>query len=313
MSDTFERETFKMRIQVQAEDLKNENTPGIGKHYVISDIHGMYGSYMEVIKKLSKEDKLYIIGDVIDRGDEGIKIIQDIMERQRKTNNGPQIIFLLGNHEVMFLQTVNLMLTYGMNRDDLIRLVENKDNIEVFYDSIKSKGVSQEEIEAISNWINNNHGDKTIFRYLEDLGPSKMKETYKFLLEANVILPQKIGEQDFLFVHAMPIGDKNKLEEMKKTRKGYNITELTLEEYRFMLTERDEETYQLAQDAGFITICGHTPTPGMITSMKNEGFIRVDAGCGQGKSTSKLALYCIEDESVEYIDEKNESDIGEYR
>ena len=51
-----------------------------GKNYAISDIHGMYGSYMEVMKKLKKEDCLYIIGDVIDRGEHGIDIIDDIIK-----------------------------------------------------------------------------------------------------------------------------------------------------------------------------------------------------------------------------------------
>lgn len=312
MSDTFEREEFKKRIQVQVEDLNSEAAAKIGKHYVMSDIHGMYGSYMEAIRKLNKEDHIYIVGDVIDRGKDGIKIILDIMERQNNPGNGPKITFLIGNHEVMFLQTVTIMLEYGLNRDDLIRLMECSD-FATFFDSIKNKGISLEEADAMHNWIKGNHGDKTIFSYLEDIEPSKRKQIYNFFLESYVILPQRIKEQDFLFVHAMPINDEEKLEKMKKTGEGYNIMELTLKEYRFMLTERENETYKQAHNMGFITICGHTPSPGTIINRKDKGFVRVDAGCGQGKTTSKLALYCIEDERVEYINEKNEIDIGETR
>ena len=38
--------------------------------YVISDIHGNYDLFMELLKKikLSGKDTLYVLGDVVDRG-----------------------------------------------------------------------------------------------------------------------------------------------------------------------------------------------------------------------------------------------------
>ena len=64
--------------------------------YVISDIHGRYDQYLQLLKKInfSLEDDLYILGDVVDRGPEPIKVLQDIMQR-------PNVIFILGNHELM--------------------------------------------------------------------------------------------------------------------------------------------------------------------------------------------------------------------
>lgn len=40
-------------------------------HYVISDIHNDYQKFCELLKviKLSKEDKLFIVGDLFDRSD----------------------------------------------------------------------------------------------------------------------------------------------------------------------------------------------------------------------------------------------------
>ena len=165
----------------------------------------------------------------------------------------------------------------------------------------------------MNNWIKENHGDKTIFSFYRNLNSSQMKEIYKFLLKSYVVLPQKIGEEHYLFVHSMPINDKTKLEEMKIAGKGYNIMELTPEEYRFMLTERDKQTYNLAQQVGFTTICGHTPKCGQIINSKENSFVRIDAGCGHKKKTSKLALYCIDDDKVEYIDEIKENDLDEER
>lgn len=67
--------------------------------FACSDIHGNFEVYMKVINKLSENDKLYIIGDVIDRGADGIKILLDIMKRDN-------VEFILGNHEWMLLVSV---------------------------------------------------------------------------------------------------------------------------------------------------------------------------------------------------------------
>jgi len=42
--------------------------------YAISDIHGYYDKYIRMLDKIefNKNDMLYVIGDVIDRGDDGI-------------------------------------------------------------------------------------------------------------------------------------------------------------------------------------------------------------------------------------------------
>lgn len=71
----------------------------MGYTYVISDIHGAYEQYMQMKKKikLSKSDKLYIIGDIFDRGPGTYKILKDVMDNDN-------IILLLGNHEYAYLQ-----------------------------------------------------------------------------------------------------------------------------------------------------------------------------------------------------------------
>lgn len=51
--------------------------------YVISDIHGCYDAYKEMLEKIqfSENDMLYVLGDVLDRGPHPIRIIQDLMRR----------------------------------------------------------------------------------------------------------------------------------------------------------------------------------------------------------------------------------------
>ena len=72
--------------------------------YVISDIHGCYEEYMELLQKinLSQEDWLFILGDAIDRGPEPIKVIQDLMKREN-------ITYIIGNHDYMFLHFMRKM------------------------------------------------------------------------------------------------------------------------------------------------------------------------------------------------------------
>lgn len=44
--------------------------------YVMSDLHGMYSSYLKMLRKIHfcDADMLYILGDVIDRGPQPIQI-----------------------------------------------------------------------------------------------------------------------------------------------------------------------------------------------------------------------------------------------
>lgn len=62
--------------------------------YVMSDIHGCYDKYMNMLSKInfSCDDTLYILGDVVDRGNGGMKVILDAAAREN-------VITLKGNHD----------------------------------------------------------------------------------------------------------------------------------------------------------------------------------------------------------------------
>ena len=69
--------------------------------YVVSDIHGCYDKYRELLRviQLQPDDTLYVLGDVIDRGPDGFKILLDMAQR-------PNVVGLLGNHEAMAIQAL---------------------------------------------------------------------------------------------------------------------------------------------------------------------------------------------------------------
>ena len=67
-------------------------------HYVVSDIHGEADRFYAMLDKIqfSDSDYLYILGDVVDRGTDGIALLQQIMAT-------PNMVMILGNHEYMML------------------------------------------------------------------------------------------------------------------------------------------------------------------------------------------------------------------
>ena len=62
--------------------------------YCMSDIHGHYDKYLEMLRKIDFKDSdtLFVLGDVVDRGPSSMEILLDMMCR-------PNVIPILGNHE----------------------------------------------------------------------------------------------------------------------------------------------------------------------------------------------------------------------
>ena len=69
--------------------------------YVISDIHGHYDEFMEMLKLIDfkDEDELYVLGDCIDKGPRSIDTLLYCLEHD---NNH----MCLGNHECMMYQYI---------------------------------------------------------------------------------------------------------------------------------------------------------------------------------------------------------------
>lgn len=124
--------------------------------YVISDVHGQYNAYKKMLNKIrfTKNDFLYVLGDVIDRGPEGLRIIQDIMKRENAE-------LLLGNHECMLLNA----LQYLRKREAGVE-EENTDGITPYElwvhpcnggegTCLELFGMPEEEQQAIEEYLRN--------------------------------------------------------------------------------------------------------------------------------------------------------------
>ena len=87
--------------------------------YVISDIHGEYGKFMELLDIIhfSDEDILYVLGDVVDRGKNPVKTLLKMMEM-------PNVIPIAGNHEQMMLECMSVLINEVKDENSIKEFAE---------------------------------------------------------------------------------------------------------------------------------------------------------------------------------------------
>lgn len=64
--------------------------------YACADLHGQGWAWDAIKNRLAPSDYLYFIGDAVDRGPDGVRIMQEILDR-------PNTTYIQGNHEDMML------------------------------------------------------------------------------------------------------------------------------------------------------------------------------------------------------------------
>ena len=143
--------------------------------YVMSDIHGQYDKYLKMLEKInfSDSDELYIIGDVVDRGDSPIKILVDMSMRYN-------VFPILGNHDYMaeyFLKKLNTEIT--------------DDNFD--------KQFSEKEFRALSGWIAD--GGNTTLREFRKLSPDEREAVLDYLSEFSLYEEISVNGRSFVLVH----------------------------------------------------------------------------------------------------------------
>lgn len=77
----------------------------MGRLFAISDIHGCYKPFYDLIVNsvnLAKSDQLILLGDYIDRGYQSKEVIDFIIDLQKE---GFNVIPLAGNHEIMMIES----------------------------------------------------------------------------------------------------------------------------------------------------------------------------------------------------------------
>jgi len=141
----------------------------------MSDIHGCFDKYQAMLREIgfSSRDMLYVLGDVIDRGPDGVKILQDM-------NSRFNAIPILGNHEF----TAAICLTWLME--------------EVTDQSLDK--LDETQLAALSEWIANG-GGPTI-QGLKRLGREEREDILEYLREMELYAEVDAGGRSFVLVHA---------------------------------------------------------------------------------------------------------------
>ncbi len=75
----------------------------MGSRYVLSDVHGYVGDLAAGLEQIGfgDEDELWILGDLLDRGPDGIGVVDLVMSLQQQAPD--RVHVLMGNHEILAL------------------------------------------------------------------------------------------------------------------------------------------------------------------------------------------------------------------
>lgn len=213
-------------------------------HYVMSDIHGLYYEFLKMLEKIdfTDNDTLYIIGDVIDRGPFGIKLLDYIRENKN-------IVLIRGNHEQMMIDAFYAKQKKENNNN--LDNTEIQELIEIYYDWLNNGGIY-----TLEEFNKKNKQEKiNIIKYLENLDNFKILKinNQKYLLiHAGIYIPDNKNIIDDFFSDFVLQDDKDYIS-LKK------LLEINIEKNYYLYIREDFlDSNEFLKD--YIIIFGHTPT-----------------------------------------------------
>lgn len=224
--------------------------------YVISDIHGTYDKLIELLDiiGLKDTDTLYVLGDVLDRGNKPITALLKLMEM-------PNVICIAGNHELMALSCLEFLM---------------KEITDVSIDEL-----DDDMLDQLVTWQYN--GSKSTIDEFKKLDAAKRMEVIEYIKDFEVYARVEAGGKKYLLVHA-GLGHFSPDKEME----DYSVHDLVWErpdyEVRYF-----EDTYVVTGHTPTQLIDGN-PNPGFI--YRHNHHIAIDCGaCFRG---GRLAAICLD-------------------
>ncbi len=237
--------------------------------YVISDIHGCYKEYKKLLEKIhfGEEDELYVLGDVVDRGPEPMKVLQDMMLR-------PNVYPILGNHDYVAL------------------CILEKLNVEIQEENAQSH-LSEKDLLDYMYWIKD--GGKTTAEAFRRLSAQERADILEYIKEFSLCEEVFLGEKRYILVHA----DLHDFEE------GKDLDDYALADFLFYRAEydkryaKDKNTFLVTGHTPTFLIREDREA---LVYEKN-GHIAIDCGCVYGE---RLAAYCLDRGTVTYVQKQIE-------
>ena len=222
--------------------------------YCMSDIHGDYEKYCRMLEiiRLREEDRLYILGDVVDRGPEPIQILLDMMQR---FNIRP----ILGNHEYMAVLCLHA-LTKEVTEETIAEL-------------------SAENIKDLLNW--QQEGGLPTLEGFCRLDVTQRKEVLEYLLEFELYEELTVNGTRYLLAHAGP----------KNFSGDRPLWDYGLHEWIWTRLDYTKRYYKdrllVTGHTPVANICGNTQKDSIFCV---NGHIAIDCGCGSGGALGAICL-----------------------
>lgn len=143
--------------------------------YAMADIHGQYDKYIAMLEKInfSDNDILFVLGDVIDRGSQGMAILKDMMMR---TNVYP----ILGNHEYMAITAIPWLMQ------------------EITEETVEK--IDPEMMQGLIEWMNVG-GSSSIIEFRR-LSRDDQEAILEYLTEFELYETVEVGGKEYVLVHA---------------------------------------------------------------------------------------------------------------
>lgn len=141
----------------------------------MADIHGRYDKYIAMLEKInfSDNDILFVLGDVIDRGSQGMAILKDMMMR---TNVYP----ILGNHEYMAITAIPWLMQ------------------EITEETVEK--IDPEMMQGLIEWLNVG-GSSSIIEFRR-LSRDDQEAILEYLTEFELYETVEVGCKEYVLVHA---------------------------------------------------------------------------------------------------------------
>lgn len=212
--------------------------------------------FMELLGKikLKDTDTLYILGDVLDRGPHPIKTLQKLMEM-------PNVICLVGNHEVMALECLEFLMK------------------EITDSSIEE--IDDKTLDNLLTWQMN--GCQHTIEEFRKIDAEEKRRVIEYIRETSIYEKVSVNGTDYLLVHA---GLGNYLPEK-------DIEDYSLHELVWMRADYDVQYFS---DTYVVT--GHTPTQNIKGNL-HSGYVyrknnHIAIDCGATFPGGRLEAVCLD-------------------
>lgn len=81
-------------------------------NFAVADLHGCYKQWRQIQSFCKDSDRIYVLGDCIDRNEDSLKTLKSVL-------NDPRTTLLCGNHEDMMRQTLIAERDWAFEQDDM--------------------------------------------------------------------------------------------------------------------------------------------------------------------------------------------------